>query len=528
MARRLLDRNRARESRRQVRLLDRLTRQFRGRIERELIAAMSDMVERWELTREVMMPRGFAERLEATYRQMTLAAVLAFGGRILDQGKAAGLVLERKEDFSQTMNRLALQYVQQEAIRRRIQGVTETTRRQIIGALDRGYQDGIGTAEIARNVRGVVAGLARFRAEAIARTETHGAANYGSDSAAKLTGLPLKREWLAAQDERTRESHAAADGQIVGPEDAFTVGSSWLMYPGDPSGPPEEVVNCRCVLGYIVDDGIDDLPAEQGLTEAPPPAPQFAYETATMPNTSAEADAFIKAAGIALNTRLDGMKIMAMQSSLRAAMEVTERFDLQPLTGIGPSTRFGLRPIKNALAAVVQTRMFDKGVARKVSILHLPVKFGDVKEYERNRTSAIKSAPIYRKQAVDELQKLEASGKADPRVLSAFAKLGQDEYSWTYDALLDPSEHGRVTIYHEYGHVLHLIDKTAGAEINDFLAREKPRAAGWQYLVSKYGGTNDKEYIAETFSIYMHAPKSQWYRIHPDLLKIYQKLDKRK
>jgi hypothetical protein len=285
------------------------------------------------------------------------------------------------------------------------------------------------------------------------------------------------------------------------------------------------------VLGYLVDDGLDTAPeASPGLVDVPPPAPasQFAYESATMPTTSAEADAFIKAAGIALNTRLDGMNIGAMQGALRAAMEVTERFDLKPLTGVGPSTRFGLRPIKNALAAVVRTKMIDKGVVRDVSILHLPVKFGDLKEYERNRASAIKSAPYYKKQAVDELQKLESAGKADPRVLSAFAKMGEDDYSWTYDALLDPREHGRVTVYHEYGHVLHLIDKQSGAEINDFLVREKPRDAGWQYLVSKYGGSNDKEYIAETFSIYMHAPKSQWYRIHPDLLRIYQKLDKRK
>jgi uncharacterized protein with gpF-like domain len=258
MARRLLDRNRARESRRQVRLLDRLTRQFRGRIERELIAAMSDMVERWELTREVMMPRGFAERLEAVYLQMADAAIEAFSARILQQGKHLGLVLEVKEDFAQIMRRRALRYIQQEALRRRIQRVTETTRRQIINAVDDGYRSGSTLPETASAIRSIIPMLARFRADAIARTETHGAANYGSNEAAKETGLPLRREWLAAQDERTRETHAEADGQIVGMEDAFTVGNSSLMYPGDPSAPPEEVVNCRCTLGYIVDDGIDD------------------------------------------------------------------------------------------------------------------------------------------------------------------------------------------------------------------------------------------------------------------------------
>jgi uncharacterized protein with gpF-like domain len=256
MARRLIDRNRKREARRQVLLLDRLTRQFRGRLERELADAMRDMVDRWEIAREVMMPRGFAERLEATYQQMTVAAIEAFAARIMQQGKHAGLVLERKEDFAQLMRRRALRYVQQEAIRRRITRVTETKRRQIINAVDAGYRSGATLPEVAASVRALIPAIARYSADAIARTEIHGAANYGSNEAAKETGLPLKREWLAAADERTRESHAKADGQIVGPDEKFEVGEEYLMYPGDPEGSPEEVVNCRCTLGYIVDDGI--------------------------------------------------------------------------------------------------------------------------------------------------------------------------------------------------------------------------------------------------------------------------------
>ena len=258
MARRLIDRNRTRESRRQVLLLDRLAAKFRGKLNAELKAAMRDMVDRWEMTYHVEMPRGFDDRISTLYQQMTMAAVEAFGGRILEQGKHSGLVLERKEDFAQIMRRKALQYIAQEAVRRRIRNVTETTRRQVINAVDNGYREGLPLPEVAASIRSIIPAIARYRADAIARTETHGAANYGSNEAAKLTGLPLRREWLAAQDERTRESHAAADGQIVSVDKAFDVGGSALMYPGDPAGPAEEVINCRCTLGYIVDDAIDD------------------------------------------------------------------------------------------------------------------------------------------------------------------------------------------------------------------------------------------------------------------------------
>jgi hypothetical protein len=493
MARRLLDRSRRREIERQNLLLDRLTRQFRGRIRNELSAAMRDMVSVWEQTHAVMMPRGFRDRMEAVYQQMALAAVTAFGGRILEQGKSAGFVLERKEDFSQTMRRVALGYIQQESIRRRITDVTETTRRQIVGAVDRGYQDGIGTAEVARNIRGLVNNLASFRADAIARTETHGAANFGSDSAAKLTGLPLKREWLAAKDERTRESHAEADGQIVGPEEPFQVGGALLMYPGDPSGPGNEVINCRCVLGYVIEDGLDMEDAAPELAPAPPPASQFGYETAQMPNTVEEAVKFIADSGIALNTRLDGMRIVAMQGAFRAAMEVTERFGLDPLTGVGPSTRFGLKRITNANAAIARANVWHSGQYRRVNVLHLPVAFGDVAEYERQRLSSVKSATRYKSEAAAKLAKLQASGAADARVVERFARLADGEFSWTYSSLLPASEAARVITYHEYGHVLHLIDKDGAKRINEFLAREKPRLKGWQYLVSKYGDQDDLE-----------------------------------
>jgi uncharacterized protein with gpF-like domain len=257
MARRLLDRSKRREAQRQAVLLDRLAAQFRGRLRAELSTAMREMVEHWELTREVMMPRGFRDRIEATYQQMAVAAVTAFGGRIFDQGKAAGLVLERKEDFAQTMTRLALRYIAQEAVRRRITDVTETTRRQIVNAIDAGYNAGVGTSGVAGFVLDAVGHLSTWRAEMIARTETHGAANFGSNEAARETGLPLKREWLAAADERTRPSHVVAGQQPpIGMDDAFQVGDASMMYPGDPAGPAEEVINCRCTLGYIVDDGI--------------------------------------------------------------------------------------------------------------------------------------------------------------------------------------------------------------------------------------------------------------------------------
>ena len=56
-------------------------------------------------------------------------------------------------------------------------------------------------------------------------------------------------------DDRTRESHANLDHEIQELEDEFSNG---LQYPGDPSGDPSEVYNCRCTMkGFLPDYDTD-------------------------------------------------------------------------------------------------------------------------------------------------------------------------------------------------------------------------------------------------------------------------------
>lgn len=116
--------------------------------------------------------------------------------------------------------------------------------------ISEGEAEGLGVDEIARSIRSDADGIARARALVIARTETHAAAAFASDAAAESTGLDLEREWIAADDARTRDTHAAADGQKRGMREEFEVGGALLMRPGDPDAPPEETINCRCQLLY--------------------------------------------------------------------------------------------------------------------------------------------------------------------------------------------------------------------------------------------------------------------------------------
>lgn len=102
--------------------------------------------------------------------------------------------------------------------------------------------------------------MLQHRAEVIARTETLNAIRAGKheaiDQAAQQAGLPdqaVQRKWDASGDADVRPDHEAADGQTVGKNEPFIVGGASLMYPGDPNGPPEQTVQCRCQEIAVID-----------------------------------------------------------------------------------------------------------------------------------------------------------------------------------------------------------------------------------------------------------------------------------
>ena len=82
-----------------------------------------------------------------------------------------------------------------------------------------------------------------------ARTMINGAENAGRQAAmerARDLGIDVKKQWLATLDSRTRHAHRQMDGVTVAVDEYFETENGRIMYPGDPSGPAEDVYNCRC------------------------------------------------------------------------------------------------------------------------------------------------------------------------------------------------------------------------------------------------------------------------------------------
>lgn len=126
--------------------------------------------------------------------------------------------------------------------------VTDTTKTALRATVSEGTAAGETIDEITDRVKDVFTEAKTSRAKMIARTETVGAANFGSQESYEQAGVEEK-EWLATLDDRVRDSHAALDGDVVGLNETFNNG---LAYPGDPTGDAGEIINCRCTLVPVV------------------------------------------------------------------------------------------------------------------------------------------------------------------------------------------------------------------------------------------------------------------------------------
>ena len=254
MAKYLTGRGGESERRAQIEILERIEARFQPAIAREIARAMRVMARGFADTGDVPpLSNDHAKRMQDILDRMVVVSLRLMAGRILNAQRADSMVIERK-DFASTVAKLAIRYIGLEAYRRRIVNISETTRANIIAQVARGFDAGLGQEGVARLIRQSVPEIARARSSVIARTETHGAAGYGAQGAAVETGLELSKEWIASEDERTRDSHAEINGQIVGMQDYFDVGGYSAQFPGDPSLPPEECINCRCVSAYVVNE----------------------------------------------------------------------------------------------------------------------------------------------------------------------------------------------------------------------------------------------------------------------------------
>lgn len=125
--------------------------------------------------------------------------------------------------------------------------VNKTTRARLTTLLQNKFAEGASQGDLTDAISAEFDFYERFRAARIARTESGIAGNAGIMDGLVQAGVEAKR-WISSRDEKVRHTHEVADGQEVGINEPFDVGGYLLDHPGDPDGPPEEIINCRCAV----------------------------------------------------------------------------------------------------------------------------------------------------------------------------------------------------------------------------------------------------------------------------------------
>lgn len=173
--------------------------------------------------------------------------------------------LDRRLASLPTVRSLQSEYLGQ--VRNRMVNTPEAVFRDVTVQLDKAIAAGEGSDAQRQRVQQFLSpatGDWTGRAMTVARTESAGAMSHATIEAAQLRNEVLEEDltqvWIATLDSKTRKSHWAADGQRVPLGSTFRVGRAQMRFPGDPRGPAEESLNCRCRVAVLAAD--EALPGE--------------------------------------------------------------------------------------------------------------------------------------------------------------------------------------------------------------------------------------------------------------------------
>ena len=340
-----------------------------------------------------------------------------------------------------------------------------------------------------------------------ARTIVTGAENKGrqdSYARAEADGIILQKEWISTNDGRTRHSHAMLDGAIVDQDKKFGNG---LMFPGDPSGRPEEVWNCRCSVAAVV-KGFKKAKVQKAMAENQVEERQASAFTPAKTTEEAQqyAERFVDKYKSSLTGKVDysGIQLDYANEMNRAFTEVFDAYDTRyPLRNIKPfntrEKRFKGTTAEAAYQWGINDMFYNKAYYKTEKA------FNDhLAEYNKLLQTVLPNidAAIARTKQGTSL-----------RYLEALKRTGRTN-------VFAPDAYGNTI--HEMGHYLddQIFRKAFKEKGFDLSASFEKYSGG----ISGYATATKQEYIAESFAAYW---KGETDILDPDLVDIFKGLRKK-
>lgn len=515
---------RRRSIRKEVGEIDRMRRSFERKLESRLkrffVSIFRDFSEsfikgerNFDDLRVVAFP--LEQILYPHYREV----IQAFGQRVLDR-------LEIKFDFD-TIQGKYIQLFGGE----KIVNISTYTMFQVNYAIKRGLDGGSTLPQIAKDIERLGSDFSRRRSAVIARTETHNASSYANHEMHKdFMPQNSTKQWVSTSDARTRSFHSAANGQVVNMDDNFIVNGKEMMYPGDPKGGPENVINCRCTVMYIAsdDDVVDPIdPVDPVETDSPVPVPPKPVDPvdaieAPVKRPKRKTDFTPRAStSITFKTGSEARKILRdkVKSNADDARHPTStRFGGRETTDFGKTSEFD-----DDIAQALEPCLED--LDELADLFNIP-RIRGFKALRGKRANAdmgdgimgINQENMRKRGEFQNPDKfhggLETNSWLPDHKNWKENKAGR---SWSSSAHID-SGFGRFrnTIFHEFGHHVHQMYKV------DLDRWDKTIGRGWysvytppietrvknmkrRFSPSVYGDSNFAEYFAENFAAYFNG-----------------------
>lgn len=138
-------------------------------------------------------------------------------------------------------------------------------KRRIQSVITQGILQGESIPNLTKRLESVTGGdhKAAIRNARTMMTGVQNAGRIDAQNRAKGMGIPVRKQWLATLDSRTRHWHRDLDGVIVETDEPFVHAipgnpAAEIMFPGDTEAAPVDLYNCRCTLltairGYEID-----------------------------------------------------------------------------------------------------------------------------------------------------------------------------------------------------------------------------------------------------------------------------------
>jgi hypothetical protein len=264
--------------------LDALQRRYEKRYEKQIYAALKAQLKPYlaaikqapaNINRfDLITPAPLADALESLYVVAGTAYADAMYSAIQPSAKSTKEQL--RANWSDFMRRFAVTNLSGLLI-----DINRTSVELIERIVSGGLQQGLGVADIARNIEKSVPAIFTNRSKLIARTEMVKATNTAAMQSSETSDFMYEKKWIPATDARTRQDHLAMLNKPYIPfKQPFIVGSVEMQQPGAPGAPASQVCNCRCKVVFRIMRDVDGLPmrklgSQSGAYNLQNPAVQF-------------------------------------------------------------------------------------------------------------------------------------------------------------------------------------------------------------------------------------------------------------